>query len=52
MLNVVSDASFVVADEGMDLIIGDAEVVTLRIEVGEPVGANFLLATRVLLRMA
>ena len=44
MLNVVSNASFAVADKGMDLIIGDAEVVTLGIEAGEPGSADLLLA--------
>ena len=45
MLNVVSDAAFAVANEGMDLIMSDTEVVTLGIEAGETGGGDLLLAT-------
>ena len=45
LLDVVSDASYAVADKGMDPLISDAEVVTLGIEAGETGGADLLLAT-------
>ena len=45
LLDVIVDSTFAVADEGVDLIIGDAEVVTPGIEAGEPGGADLLLAS-------
>ena len=45
VLDVVLDAALAVADEGMHLVIGDAEVVALRIEAGETGGADLFLAS-------
>ena len=45
MLDVSLDAAFALADEGMYLIISDAEVVAKRIETGETGGWDLLLAT-------
>ena len=45
VLNVVLDTPFAVADEGMYLVIGDAEVVALRIETGITGGVALFLAS-------
>ena len=45
VLDVVVDASSTVADESMDLVIGDAEVFAKRIEAGETGSGDLFLAT-------
>ena len=45
MLDVVPDAPFAVAGQGVHLVIGDAEVVAERIETGETGGGDLFLAT-------
>ena len=44
-MNVVLNTPFAVANEGMQLVIGDAEAVTKRIETGITGGADLLLAS-------
>ena len=45
MLNVLPDPAFAVADQGVALIIGDAEVGAMRIEAGETCGGELFLAS-------
>ena len=45
ILDVSLDAAFAVADESVDLVIGDAEEVAKRIETGETGGAALFLAS-------